>query len=123
MTITVQFDGKRARLLEDGQEVARERGREIARALSETYRPTHHVYIAFSPTRGAYKVGHSEKPHERVRALKAELVYSRLCDDYTQVKRAQKALAAELQHCGHPIEDEWFALSAETLADILRRHG
>ncbi len=123
MTITVQYDGKRARLLEDGQEITREQGLAIARALSETYRPSHHVYIAFSPARGAYKVGHSEKPHDRVRALKAELVYSRLCDDYTQVKRAQKALVAELERSGHPIENEWFALSAETLADILRRHG
>jgi hypothetical protein len=123
MTITVQFDGKRARLFEDGQEIAPERGLAIARALSDTYRPTHHVYIAFSPARSAYKVGHSEKPQERVRALKAELIYSRLCDDYTHVKRVQKALVAELERCGQPIEDEWFALPAEMLADIIKLHG
>lgn len=122
MTITVQFEGRRAYLLEDGEAVPRERGLAIARALAEAYQPVHHVYIAFSPARGAYKVGHSEKPHERVRALKAELVYSRECDSYNQVKRAQTALVAELERCGQIVEDEWFSLPAEVLADILQRH-
>jgi hypothetical protein len=122
MTITVQFDGKRARLFENGQEVTREQGLMLVRALADTYTPPHHVYIAYSPTRAAYKVGHSEKPHERVRALKAELVYSHQCDNYSHMKQVQKALIAELERCGQPVEDEWFALTADTLADILRRY-
>lgn len=122
MTITVIFEGERAFLLEDGQPVARERGLSLARALAETYQPVHHLYVAFSPGRGAYKVGHSEKPHERVRTLKAELVFSRACESYTHMKRMQMALIAEFERCGQPIADEWFALPAEQLADILERH-
>lgn len=121
MTITVQFDGTRAHLLEDGDEVSPERGLAITRALAETYPPAHFVYVAYSPARGAYKVGHSEKPHERVRALKAELVYSRECPSYADVRRAQAALVAEIVRCGHIVEDEWYSLPAAALADILKR--
>lgn len=122
--LTITFDAAgRAVLTQHGQPVPHETGLRIARLLTEAYPPRLIVYAAFCDRRGAYKIGFSEHPASRVKALKARLIATCPCPDYPTIKRTQAAVVAALAAAGREVEPEWFALDAAAAFAILTAHG
>ncbi|NDJ63170.1 MAG: GIY-YIG nuclease family protein [Chloroflexi bacterium] len=123
MSIEIHFEGERPIILEDGEAVSAERGAFLAQALAQAYQMPRYVYIAYSPTLDAYKVGHSEHPDRRAKALKAQLIHQIQCPNLRHTKQLQRVVAQAFAEHGTEVADEWFALAPGDVEMLIQQHA